>query len=64
MEPNGSRVRLISVDEYSEDLPGPRLPDGVEEYFARERAWHRLLRGTGLVDEKAARAELRRWTER
>ncbi len=38
------------MDEYAEDLNGPQLPDVVEEYLAGERAWHRLLRGTGLVN--------------
>ncbi|WP_162625492.1 hypothetical protein [Mycolicibacterium llatzerense] len=50
------------MDEFSEDLPGARLPDVVEAYFARERAWHRLLRGTGLVTPEEAREQLARWT--
>ena len=50
-------------DLYAEDLDGPQLPEVVEDYFARERAWHRLLRGTGLIDESAAQAELARWME-
>ena len=63
MEPIAELVRPTGVDKFSEDLPGPRLPSWAEEHFARERAWHRLLRGTGAVDETAARAELARWME-
>lgn len=48
-EPFGRRRRPIGMDEFAEDLDLPSLPDWVEEYFARERAWHRLLRNTGLV---------------
>ncbi|WP_157835599.1 MULTISPECIES: hypothetical protein [Mycobacteriaceae] len=52
------------MDEYAEDLSGPRLPDDVEQFFARERAWHRQLRGTGLVTPAESTAELLRWVER
>ncbi|SHR98559.1 Uncharacterised protein [Mycobacteroides abscessus subsp. abscessus] len=51
------------MEEFAEDLPGPQLPAAVEAYLAGERAWHRLLRGTGAVDEEAARAEFGRWTQ-
>ncbi|SIG33113.1 hypothetical protein [Mycobacteroides abscessus] len=51
------------MDEFSEDLPGPPLPAAVEAYFAEERSWWRLLRGTGAIGEGQARAELRRWSE-
>ncbi len=51
------------MEEYAENLPGPQLPAWAEEYLAGERSWHRLLRGTGAVDETTARAELARWTE-
>lgn len=51
------------MDEYAEDLPGARLPAWAEEYLAQERSWWQLLRGTGAVDETAARAELARWVE-
>ena len=37
------------MEEYAENLPGPQLPAWAEEYLAGERAWHRLLRGTGAV---------------
>ncbi|NOQ58444.1 hypothetical protein [Mycolicibacterium fortuitum] len=50
------------MDEFSEDLRGPRIPAEVEAYFAEERSWWRLLRNTGAMDEEQARAELRRWT--
>ncbi|SLJ23209.1 Uncharacterised protein [Mycobacteroides abscessus subsp. abscessus] len=49
-------------DLYAEDLNLPALPDWAEAYFARERAWHRVLRGAGLVDEAEAKRELERWT--
>ncbi|SHX67177.1 Uncharacterised protein [Mycobacteroides abscessus subsp. abscessus] len=49
-------------DLYAEDLDGPQLPEVVEQFFAQERAWHRLLRGTGLVSAEEAAQELRRWT--
>lgn len=52
------------MDEFAEDLPGARLPAAVVGYLAGERAWHRMLRGTGLVGEEAAQAELARWMER
>ncbi|WP_079518859.1 hypothetical protein [Mycobacteroides abscessus] len=45
------------MDEYAEDLPGPRLPADVEEYMAREREWHRFLRGTGGADDVGRRAD-------
>ncbi|MGV7586333.1 hypothetical protein PJI74_01195 [Mycobacterium kansasii] len=48
--------------EDNETAPVP-LPAWAEAYFESERAWHRLLRGTGAVDETAARAELARWVE-
>ncbi|WP_458317917.1 hypothetical protein [Mycolicibacterium brisbanense] len=51
------------MDEYAEDLPGPRLPEVVEEFFARERAWRRLLRGTRAVTPEEAGRELGRWME-
>jgi len=44
------------MDEYAEDLDLPALPDWVEDYFARERAWHRLLRNTGLATPVDPRA--------
>ncbi|SHP28307.1 Uncharacterised protein [Mycobacteroides abscessus subsp. abscessus] len=50
-------------DLYSEDLDGPQLPHAVEEYFAAERAWNRLLRGAGLVSPEEASEALVRWTE-
>jgi hypothetical protein len=51
------------VDEYAEDLLGPRLPPAVETYLAGERAWHRLLRGTGAVTGKESAEALSRWME-
>lgn len=63
MKPIADSVRLIVMDEFAEDLPGARLPAWAEEYLAQERSWWRLLRGTGAVDEEAARAELGRWTQ-
>ncbi|MDO3110472.1 hypothetical protein [Mycobacteroides abscessus] len=51
------------MDEFSEDLPGPRLPDWVEQFLARERTWHRTLREAGLVTPAASAAELMRWIE-
>ncbi|MEN3226056.1 MULTISPECIES: hypothetical protein [Mycobacteriaceae] len=51
------------MEESAEDLDLDRLPAVVETYFAQERAWHRLLRGTGLQDETASRAELARWVQ-
>lgn len=51
------------MDEYAEDLDGPRLPDVLESFFARERAWHRFLRGTKLVTAEEAAAGLRWWME-
>lgn len=53
----------MGMDEYAEDLDLPRLPDVVEAYFARERTWHRLLRGSGLVTPEEATRELRPWME-
>ncbi|SKM38128.1 Uncharacterised protein [Mycobacteroides abscessus subsp. abscessus] len=50
------------MDEFAEDLSGPQLPPVVEEYLAGERAWHRLLRGTGAVTPGEARQQLERWT--
>ncbi|MFV8172436.1 MULTISPECIES: hypothetical protein [Mycolicibacterium] len=50
------------MDEFSEHLPGPRLPLALERYLAGERAWHRLLRGTGAVTAKESAQELARWT--
>lgn len=49
-------------DEYAEDLQGPELPPAVENFFAEERALHRLLRGTALVSTEEAAEGLRRWT--
>ncbi|TWS24169.1 hypothetical protein FK268_11185 [Tsukamurella sputi] len=37
------------MDEFSEDLDGPALPDWAEEVMAKERAWWRLIRGTGAI---------------
>lgn len=51
------------MDEFSEDLPGPRLPDRVEQFLAQERAWHRLLREAGLVTPAESAVELMRWIE-
>lgn len=48
------------MDEFAEDLPGPRLPDWAEEYLARERIWNRFLRGTGAVTPAQACEQLRR----
>lgn len=48
------------MDEYAEDLPITPLPASVEEYFAQERVWHRLLRATGLVTPGEAREALLR----
>lgn len=39
------------------DLIRPVLPAVVEEYLVGERAWNRLLRGTGAVTAE----ELTRW---
>lgn len=63
MEPIRCRVRLIDVDEYAEDLPGPELPPAVEAYFAQERSWWRLLRTTGVVTSQQSAVELARWME-
>lgn len=52
------------MDEFSEDLPGPRLPAVVEEYLAGERSWWRLLRGTGVATADEAAEAPRRWMER
>lgn len=60
----GARASNPGMDEFSEHLPGPRLPDDVEEYLAGEREWHRLLRGTGAVGEQQAQVELMRWMAR
>lgn len=51
------------VDAYSEDLSGPALPPWAETYLAGERAWHRLLRGTGAVCPEEVAADLSRWME-
>lgn len=51
------------MDEYAEDLPGPPLPAWAETYLARERAWHRLLRGTGAMTPAESAQELARWME-
>lgn len=51
------------MDEFSEELREPRIPAAVEAYFAEQRSWWRLLRGTGAISEGQARAELSRWTE-
>lgn len=61
VEPIHRRVRLINVDEYSEHLDGPRLPDWAETLLAGEREWHRFLRGTGAVTTAESAAELLRW---
>lgn len=50
--------------EYAEDLPGPRLPAWAETYLAGERAWWRLLRGTGAVTPEESAVELTQWVER
>lgn len=52
------------MSEYSEDLDLPRLPDWAETYLARERAWHRLLRGTGAMTPAESQRELERWSGR
>lgn len=49
------------MDEYAEDLPEPELPDWAKEYLARERAWHRLLRGAGATTPAEAGEQLARW---
>lgn len=59
-----ARVGLIVMDEYAEDLPGPALPNWAEAYFESERAWHRLLRGTGLVMPEESVESLAMWTAR
>lgn len=59
----GARASKSGMDLFSEDLPGPQLPAAVEEYLAREREWHRFLRGTGAVTEQQARVELSRSAE-
>ncbi|CPS10546.1 Uncharacterised protein [Mycobacteroides abscessus] len=51
------------MDEYAEDLPGTELPAWVEEFLAGERAWWRLLRGTGTVTPAEAGEALARWLE-
>lgn len=51
------------MDEYAEDMDLHQLPDVVEALFARERAWHRFLRGTGAVSPDEAAKGLRRWTK-
>ncbi|ORA27379.1 hypothetical protein [Mycobacterium aquaticum] len=51
------------MNEYSEDLDVPELPAWAEAYLARERAWWRLLRGTGAVTPEEATAELLRWVQ-
>lgn len=50
-------------DLYAEDLPGPALPTWAEEFLAGERAWHRLLRGAGLVNREEATVGLARWMD-
>lgn len=60
MEPKPVGCVQVDMDEYAEDLPGPRLPPAVETYLARERSWWRLLRGTGAMSESEAREQLRR----
>lgn len=57
--PSGASNPCMS--EFSEDLRGPQIAPAVEAYFAEERSWGRLLRGTGAMNEEQARAELRRW---
>ncbi len=47
-----------------DDETAPKLPAWAEAYFAEERTWWRMLRGTGAMGEGQARAELSRWTER
>ncbi|MDH6245500.1 hypothetical protein [Mycobacterium sp. OTB74] len=50
------------MDQYSEDLSDrPCLPGWVEEYLAAERAWWRMLRGTGALSEAESVAALARW---
>lgn len=60
--PASTRV-LTGVDMYAEDLELPALPTAVEEYLAGERAWWRLLRGTGAVGPAESAEELRWWLE-
>lgn len=52
------------MSKYAEDLSGPLLPAWAETYLAGERAWHRLLRGTGLVTRDEATQGLTRRGER
>ncbi len=52
------------MNEYAEDLQGPRLPAVVEEHLNRERTWWQLLRGTGAVTQQESAAALARWLER
>lgn len=59
----GARASNPGMDEFSEDLPGPRLPDEVEEYLAGERKWHRFLRATGAVTAEESQGELERWVK-
>ncbi|MBE5488572.1 hypothetical protein E3G71_001073 [Mycobacteroides abscessus] len=49
------------MDEFSEELREPRIPAAVEAYFAEQRTWWRMLRGTGAMSAEQAPAELRRW---
>lgn len=49
------------MDSYAENLEAPPLPTWAERYLAGERAWHRFLRGTGVVVRGESGAELRRW---
>lgn len=51
------------MSEFAEDLDLPALPPAVEAFFARERAWHRFLRGTGAMSADEVAQELRRWVE-
>jgi len=60
---SGADCVQVEVEVHAEDLSGPELPAWADEYFARERAWRRLLRGTGLVTAEEARQQLVRWME-
>ncbi|MGV0737532.1 hypothetical protein ABQF35_11100 [Mycobacterium syngnathidarum] len=51
------------MEEFAEELPGQRLPDAVEAFFAQERSWWRLVRGTGVVTGEESTDQLRRWIE-
>ncbi|WP_276821820.1 hypothetical protein [Mycolicibacterium mageritense] len=52
------------MDEFSEDLTPTPLPDWAASYFASERVWWRMLRGTGLMSPEEAAEALSRWMGR